>query len=291
MLASFWMGSASSPWPTASCRSTPPKALPTTTGRRPVGRVHGVEQGQRPARRLLRHLLGVVLEQLPAGVAAARVRPGLHAAVPARHHLGARGGCACGRRRRRGRPSRTPRSGGASRRSRCAPARPPRRPRGRARRTLAAGRPCGAASTSSGGVADLVARPESTAPGARPARARRRAPPRRPRRRLAAGPPRRGRRRARSRSSRRARRARTRRARGRPAGAPRGGRRARSRSRGAPRRTARPCRRRARARARAPPRQLGLDERHSRPATSLSISSARLMMRSWPRASGWTRRA
>jgi hypothetical protein len=53
------------------------------------GRVDRVQQRERPPRRLLGHLLRAVLEQLPPRVPAARVGAGLHAAVPTRHHLGA----------------------------------------------------------------------------------------------------------------------------------------------------------------------------------------------------------
>ena len=53
------------------------------------GRVHGVEQCQRPAGGLVRHRPGIVLEQLPAGVAAARVAARLHASVAPGHDLGA----------------------------------------------------------------------------------------------------------------------------------------------------------------------------------------------------------
>ncbi len=53
------------------------------------GRVHGVQERQRPARGPVRHRPGIVLEQLPAGVAAARVAAGLDAAVAPGHDLGA----------------------------------------------------------------------------------------------------------------------------------------------------------------------------------------------------------
>ena len=53
------------------------------------GRVHGVQQRERAARGPVRHRLGILLEQLPAGVAAARVAAGLHAPVATRHDLGA----------------------------------------------------------------------------------------------------------------------------------------------------------------------------------------------------------
>ena len=55
----------------------------------PGGRVDGVEQGERPAGRLLGDLGRVGGDQLPHRVAPARVGAGLHAAVAARHDLGA----------------------------------------------------------------------------------------------------------------------------------------------------------------------------------------------------------
>ena len=65
------------------------EAVPHHHGQAAGGRVHGVEQREGAARGPVRHRLGIVLEQLPAGVAAARVAAGLHAAVATRHNLGA----------------------------------------------------------------------------------------------------------------------------------------------------------------------------------------------------------
>src|SRR6185503_7328088 len=56
--------------------------------RQPPGRgVHRVQQRERPARGVLRHLLRTLLDQLPPRVAAARVRAGLDSAVPPSHDL------------------------------------------------------------------------------------------------------------------------------------------------------------------------------------------------------------
>ena len=51
--------------------------------------VNRVEQGQRAPRGLGRHRLGLALDELPAGVAAAGVAARLDAAVSAGDHLGA----------------------------------------------------------------------------------------------------------------------------------------------------------------------------------------------------------
>ena len=55
----------------------------------PGGSVNRVEQRQRPARGLLRHRLGIALDELPAGVPAAGVGAGLDPALVPGDHLGA----------------------------------------------------------------------------------------------------------------------------------------------------------------------------------------------------------
>ena len=88
-----WRASARRP---PQARGRPPRAAARRRSRcrrppdsRPLGASHRVEQRQRPACRRSATCSGSSLEQLEAGVAAARVGARLDPPVAARHHLGA----------------------------------------------------------------------------------------------------------------------------------------------------------------------------------------------------------